>query len=218
MPMHILIRDMSGHSAVIEFLGGKTRVYKHPGQVLTNAPSLDWQRHYASKFNYVKTNITHQRVDGELMSGSGFLGIPGDWTPPGRFSRMTQVLKHFPKCHTDAQALFLARQGLGIVDVNLGVNPSPTLWESISNLRAGDYYFRPLLKVLDSEKHVFTPVDYKINAWQKFNVKAISDGNQLPPHWLKARIQPTITVRHFIDMMEVKRDFRSDTPPSFDAQ
>lgn len=215
MPMQILIRDKSGASMVIEFINKKAIFFRHPGHVLTNAPSLSWQLRNARKYDYVKTNLSHLKYDGQLMSGSGFVGIPGDWTPPGRFVRMTQVIRHFPKCQSDAQALYLARQGLGIVTVNLGVNPSPTLWVSISNLKKGVYYFRPLLNVVNAKKHIYSPMRDDINSWREYNLKKVVAQGQIPKGWLRARISQAKKVTSYVNMMVINRDFTENVTPSF---
>lgn len=91
-PFHYTLHDASGKSIVIEPTGGILKVYDNPFGVMTNSPTFDW--HLTNLKNYVKlsaNNAPPLTVDGhEILSfgeGSGWLGLPGDPTPPSRFLR-----------------------------------------------------------------------------------------------------------------------------------
>ncbi len=145
VPVHLVIRDKTGNSAVVEWIDGKTVIHQPAGDVLTNSPPLDWQLNNAKKYDYTSTSNTNRKWDGHYMNGSGFYGVPGDWTPPGRFARAAAVLKSMPKPNSESQALALAYQALQTVAVPLGVNPSPTLWMSLADLKNNIYYFHPVI-------------------------------------------------------------------------
>lgn len=90
-PVHLIVVDSTGAAITIEFDGG-LRVFDNPLRVLTNAPTFDW--HEINIRNYV--NLSPVAVPArELASvdfapigaGAGFLGLPGDFTPPSRFVR-----------------------------------------------------------------------------------------------------------------------------------
>lgn len=204
MPVHILLRDKTGASAVIEFIDGKTVISKNIGPVLTNSPSIKWQQNHARHYNYVRTNNTNKKFGGLHMNGSGFYGIPGDWTPPSRFARAAQVIRHFPQAHNSKQAMSLARQALHVVEVPLGTNPSPTLWESIVNLAAGQYYFRPMLKVIDSKHYMYAVQYHGLNDWKSYNLNEIVKSKQLPAGWILAKLKPGHYVKHVINMLHPK--------------
>lgn len=212
MPIHILIRDNHGDSAVIEFIKGHTVVHHPAGAVLTNAPDFNWQRNNAKKYNYTTTNNTNQQVDGLYMNGSGFEGIPGDWTPPGRFARATQVLKHFPHVYTNAQAMTLAQQALATVEVPLGVNPSPTIWESIANLHTHDYYFRALYNITDSTSHTYQVVDNGMPPWQVYHLDKIAATDRLPKGWVSAEINHQAPLIKLLNMMQATPGKQNPAP------
>ena len=212
MPMHILLRDQAGHSAVIEFIKGQAHITQNIGPVLTNSPSIEWQRHNAAQYNYVRTNNTQKRYDGLYMNGSGFDGIPGDWTPPGRFARATQVIKHFPKSFNDTQATLVARQALSVVEVPLGVNPSPTLWESMANLKANTYSFRPMLHVVDQEKHVFDIDAQSQGGWQTVSLLDLVKRDSIPSGWLHAILGPSYPVTKVERLMQPTQGPASSAP------
>ncbi len=91
-PVHFIVNDKSGKHIVIEYTKGKLHVFDAPLGVMTNSPSYDW--HLTNLCNYVNiraVNWPEIKLDsinlGPVGTGSGMLGIPGDFTPPSRFIR-----------------------------------------------------------------------------------------------------------------------------------
>lgn len=93
LPFHFKITDTSGESIVIEIVNkGEMKVYTPFLGVITNSPTYDW--HLTNLRNYLYLSPEPQapvQVDNfsltPLGGGSGFLGLPGDFTPPSRFIR-----------------------------------------------------------------------------------------------------------------------------------
>ncbi len=90
--VHWRIGEPSGRQVVLEIVGGVPHFYENEVGVLTNAPGFEW--HLTNLNNYVNLrsgDAPAQRLGGiELYpfgGNSGFLGIPGDDTPPSRFVR-----------------------------------------------------------------------------------------------------------------------------------
>jgi choloylglycine hydrolase len=97
-PLHLVVHDRDGKSAVIEWVGGTRRVFDNDLGVCTNSPPFDW--HLANLRNYVNltANDVPDRVLGDqkfapMGQGSGMLGLPGDPTPPSRFVRATAFVE-----------------------------------------------------------------------------------------------------------------------------
>ena len=91
-PFHYIVYDKQGHSLVIEPVGGKLKTYDNPLGVLTNSPTFDW--HFTNLRNYINlraVNVAPLEIDGMKFAafgqGSGLVGLPGDFTPPSRFTR-----------------------------------------------------------------------------------------------------------------------------------
>ena len=194
-PVHLVIRDKTGHSAVIEWVNHKTRVYDNAGPVLTNSPSYPWQVKNAKKYNYTFTGNTNKKWDGLYMNGSGFYGIPGDWTPPSRFVRLTQVTRHMPKPANEKQALYLSYSALQSAIVPLGANSAASIWLSLSDLKNSTYYFRPIFFVVSDKNDIQT---YKMSPaygqeLQGYNVKQFArkynQHTQLPKNWIHVKIK-----------------------------
>lgn len=89
---HYTFHDSSGDSIVLEYINGEPVVYDNQLGVMTNSPDFEWQR--VNLNNYI--NLTtedaagRQVADVQLLAtgtGSGMLGLPGDFTPPSRFVR-----------------------------------------------------------------------------------------------------------------------------------
>jgi len=93
LPFHWKIADNTGACIVVEIVeNGKLRVYDAILGVITNSPEYGW--HVTNLRNYLglsaesKTPLTLDNVKlSPLGSGTGLLGLPGDFTPPSRFVR-----------------------------------------------------------------------------------------------------------------------------------
>ena len=96
--IHWRVGDKTGKQIVIEIEKGVVHIYDNVIGVLTNAPNYEW--HITNLNNYV--NLTAQNSKRHAMGpievfpfsyGSGFLGLPGDFTPPSRFVRAAFFLE-----------------------------------------------------------------------------------------------------------------------------
>lgn len=174
-PVHVALHDALGHNLVIEFIDGEQKIYDNPNGVLTNAPSFDWQT--TNLKNYIQVSAANPQplqVQGTVLAppgqGSGFLGIPGDWTPPSRFIRSTAML-HFAKTPADhREAVNLSEHILNAVDIPRGdvrptdngvANADYTQWAVIKDLTNRVLYFRDYgnltLRSIDLKKETLTP-------------------------------------------------------------
>ena len=90
---HWRIADTSGKQVVLEITGGEPHFFDNRLGVLTNAPGFEWQM--TNLNNYVNlfpgqtkpSKLTDEVTLSQFGAGAGFLGIPGDVTPPSRFVR-----------------------------------------------------------------------------------------------------------------------------------
>jgi len=184
-PCHFLVHDKTG-SLAIEFHPGGIQVIDNPTSVGTNAPYLDW--HLINLSNYVglSAEVPEPVKVGEMTvaalgQGQGLMGLPGDYTPPGRFVlAATQVaLSDQP---TDAhEAEITALHILNTLDITPGIvrEPAPhggfsdevTVWDSIANLTGQRYSYRtvtdPTVYAVDLSKVDFTkPARVQDISWQ----------------------------------------------------
>ncbi len=97
-PLHYIIVDSKGGCLVLEHVDGELKVHDNPLGVLTNSPTFDW--HITNLRNYINltaTNVPAVSLAGFKLTGfgqgTGLLGLPGDFTPPSRFVRVTALLE-----------------------------------------------------------------------------------------------------------------------------
>ena len=103
-PIHLTVIEKSGKAIVVQYLKDGLRIFDNPLRVLTNAPSFDW--HMTNLRNYINlsaVSLPTKKIEdldfAPIGAGSGFLGIPGDYTPPSRFVRAvayTQTARKTP--------------------------------------------------------------------------------------------------------------------------
>lgn len=91
--LHWIVTDLTGKSIVIEKTKEAFKVYDNPVGVMTNAPSFDWHTTNLSQYmNVIPTQPQARNwSDLELKpigSGTGAIGLPGDFSSPSRFVRV----------------------------------------------------------------------------------------------------------------------------------
>lgn len=154
--VHFFIRDKSGKSIAVEPVGGVLKVTDAALGVMTNAPTYDW--HMTNLDNYI--NLSVKDLDSEKLgpvtlsatgSGSGLLGLPGDFTPPSRFVRASVYSQAAAPNATADDAVLSAFHILNQFDIPKGsvVNASvggaadeTTEWTSVADLENLRWYFR----------------------------------------------------------------------------
>ncbi|MGA2761338.1 MAG: choloylglycine hydrolase family protein [Candidatus Cybelea sp.] len=156
-PVHFRVTDKTGASVVIEPIAGKLVIYDDPLGVITNSPTFDW--HMTNLRNYVglsAENRASMTLPGgttlnSFGQGSGFYGIPGDFTPPSRFVRAVayEVAAAQPATASDAvQQVFHILNNFDIPvgavrdEVNGKTIDEWTLWTSAADLTNLQFYFR----------------------------------------------------------------------------
>ena len=133
LPFHWKIADATGASIVVEIVnGGEIKVYDTFKGVIANSPTYDW--HLTNLRNYL--NLSAQPaapliIDGESVSpfgsGSGFVGLPGDFTPPSRFVRAAVLTATVRPLPTSEDAVFEAFRILDNFNIPVGLTAKPDL-------------------------------------------------------------------------------------------
>jgi choloylglycine hydrolase len=155
-PVHFRIVDKTGAAIVVEPIGGRLVVYDDPFGVLTNSPTFDW--HMTNLSNYAGLSAVNRAplaLQGFTINGfgqgSGFYGLPGDFTPPSRFVRAVAFETAAVKPTTASDAVQQAFHILNNFDIPVGavrddVNGKTidewTLWTSAEDLTNLQFYFR----------------------------------------------------------------------------
>lgn len=177
--VHWRIADATGKQVVLEFIDGEPRFYDNEVGVLTNSPDFPWQ--ITNLNNYVNLhpgNAEAQRIGNVRIfpfgAGSGFLGIPGDVTPPSRFVRIAFYKATAPACETGLDAVLQSFHILNNFDIPIGIEhpeghapdiPSATQWTSAIDLANRRLYYKTLynnsIRCIDLQKIDFVRVGYQ---------------------------------------------------------
>jgi choloylglycine hydrolase len=130
--VHLSLVDKSGDSAVIEFVGGKAKVYHDKRfTVMTNEPTYDKQIE----------NLKQYRTFG------GDKPLPGERTPTDRFVRAAYYANGLPKPSSRAEGAAFMFSVIRNVSVPFGTgdpdkpNVSSTIFRTVIDLTGGRYYF-----------------------------------------------------------------------------
>jgi choloylglycine hydrolase len=125
-PLHLILHDRSGASAVVDWVAGERHVYDNPIGVATNSPPLDW--HLTNLRNYVNQtamDVPELSLEGQtihpLGQGTGMLGLPGDFTPPSRFVRAVAFSAAARTPPTAADGVCAVMHLLSSFDITKGV-------------------------------------------------------------------------------------------------
>lgn len=157
--VHWRFTDCSGRQLVLEIIDGRAVFYENPLGVLTNSPGLEWQLTNLNNYvNLYPGSAPGQKLGAISLSafgaGSGFLGLPGDVTPPSRFVRAAFFQATAPQ---QAGAEDAVRQGFQLLtnfDIPIGIEfpegkvtvdiPSATQWTSASDMCNRVIYYRTM--------------------------------------------------------------------------
>ncbi len=126
LPLHVAVHDAQGSSLVIEFINGEKKVYDNPIGVMTNMPDFPWQMtNLRTYVDLDPVNAAPKDFSGVAIKpfgqGSGWLGLPADWTPPSRFVRIAQMVNSVYPAKDAKAALNLSMHIINNVDIPLGV-------------------------------------------------------------------------------------------------
>lgn len=131
LPVHFWIGDVTGKVVIAEYVGGKLNIHHNPVGSLTNSPPFDWHQINLSNFvNLSPVNVPNTKL-GPLNvvnygQGSGFIGLPGDLTPPSRFVRASLFSQWATPAKTAPEAVNLGFHILNTFDIFDGAIKSNT--------------------------------------------------------------------------------------------
>ncbi|MDM8207649.1 choloylglycine hydrolase family protein [Bacteroides gallinaceum] len=178
--VHWRFAEPSGRQLVLEIVDGRCRFYENKLGVLTNSPDFEWQLTNLNNYvNLFPGTAPAQRLGNLSLksfgAGSGFLGIPGDVTPPSRFVRAAFYQSTAPLQKTGEDAVLQCFQILNNFDIPVGIEtaagevaadiPSATQWTSATDVTHRVIYFRTMhnsaIRRIDLKRIDFSKVGYK---------------------------------------------------------
>jgi choloylglycine hydrolase len=191
-PVHWMVADQSGKAIAVEYLEGVLKVFDNPLRVLTNAPEFHW--HMTNLRNYINLSAvalpTNKIADldfAPIGAGSGFLGIPGDYTPPSRFVRAVAYTQTARKTPDGLETVYEVLRILDNFNLPLGSAEGPqakpewlkgmrssTIWTSVADTKNLVYYYHTQhnrkLRMVDLKKIDFSS---KIKGFKRFPLDKI---------------------------------------------
>jgi choloylglycine hydrolase len=183
-PFHLMVVDKSGKAIVVQYLNGDLTVFDNPLRVLTNAPSFDW--HMTNLRNYINlsaVSLPTKKIEdmdfAPIGAGTGFLGIPGDYTPPSRFVRAVAYSQTARKTPDGDETVYEVFRIMDNFNLPLGsaegpdANPellkgmrSSTIWTTAADTKNLKYYYHTQhnrkVKVVDLKRIDFSPNEEEI--------------------------------------------------------
>lgn len=178
--VHWRFTDRSGRQIVLEIIDEKPIFYENKLGVLTNSPGFEWQLSNLNNYvNLVPGAAPQQPFGGiELApfgAGSGFLGLPGDITPPSRFVRAAFYQNTAPQQDSGLNTVLQCFQILNNFDIPIGIEfnkgttptdiPSATQWTSAIDITHRIIYFRTMynstIRKIDLNDIDFGTVKYR---------------------------------------------------------
>ena len=124
--VHWRIGDSTGKQAVLEIVDGIPHFYDNPVGVLTNSPGFGWQLTNLSNYiNLFPGGVAPHALSNLTLTafgaGSGFLGLPGDVTPPSRFVRISFYKATAPQQPTGFETVLQCFHILNNFDIPIGI-------------------------------------------------------------------------------------------------
>lgn len=180
--VHWRIADVTGRQLVLEIVGTQPRFYENKLGVLTNSPDFEW--HMINLNNYVNLfpGAAEPKMLGSVQlsafgAGSGFLGMPGDVTPPSRFVRAAFYQSTALEKNTALENVLQSFQILNNFDIPVGVEfakgqvpvsiPSATQWTSATDMTNRIIYYRTMynstIRSINLKDIDFRRIKYRAN-------------------------------------------------------
>lgn len=181
--VHWRITEPNGRQVVLEIVNGAPNFYENEVGVLTNSPGFPWQMSNLNNYVNLHPGGAGPTKFGPITlrsfgSGSGFLGLPGDFTPPSRFVRAA-FLKTYSLVQDNAHdAVEQAFHILNNFDVPLGIQfatgqapnnmPSATQWTIATDLKNMKIYYHTMynrtIRSIDMKNIDFATVPFQFHS------------------------------------------------------
>lgn len=192
--LHWRVADKNGRQIVIEYIDGIATVTENKLGVLTNSPEYNW--HITNLDNYINLQsggVSEHKFGDITLSplghGTGFLGIPGDFTPPSRFVRAAFYETSAPTNINTQKTIEQAFVILSAMTIPIGAQfgagqtipdiPSATQWTSVTDMTNHRIYYttmyNPTIRRFDLNNIDFANVSYQMHPLDTVKSRPIID-------------------------------------------
>mmetsp|Transcript_18303 Transcript_18303/g.27185 ORF Transcript_18303/g.27185 Transcript_18303/m.27185 type:complete len:350 (+) Transcript_18303:2-1051(+) len=180
--LHWALVDATGRSVVVEYLEGQRVVYENAPRVMTNDPDLKWHWRNLNTLTHLSPNFPTDNkfmeidVGGDIGAvprtvghGWNLAGLPGDFSPPSRFSRLFYLrgyAMHARPLQSEADAIVLGTGLLNNVFIPMGtVAPDP----AAAFMERLEYTPYGILK--NPQQKTMMIRGYRNSQWKKLDLK-----------------------------------------------
>jgi len=199
--IHWSIDDALGEHVVLEVLDGEIRLHNNTVGIMTNDPDFRWHLRNLNNFAnlspswpaggkgiQVQTEIG--ALPGSIGHGFNLLGLPGDYSPPGRFVRLFYlrqyaVLQAPPKTMNDSIAL-----ATGLL-ANVFINQGTVARSDADGPEGFEFTQYSLLKLPEARQLYYK--DYWNTRWRLVRLDEI-DFSPTAPAWKERLADGTVGV------------------------
>jgi len=166
--LHVKVQDPSGACIVLEPRGGQLVVHENPVRVLTNSPDFGWMLTNLNNHLNLSAGYPAAKKIGDLAlapfgMGGGAVGLPGDFSPPSRFLRMSFFLQNALPQAGSPEAVATLFHILNNFDIPPGSAMPPagtaekypdfTTWTTVTDLAKKQIHWKtygnPTVRVID---------------------------------------------------------------------
>ena len=160
IPLHYNIIDRTGAGLVLEHVNEGVKWYDNTVGVITNSPPYPWhldnlrnyphfQRDDQGREGFKYSSLGNTYTLSPQWTGSGLLGLPGDYTSPSRFVKAATLLALAPTPATTNEAIVQVFHHMNAADIPFGIVEAGPLkrigfnwWTLVKDLSGGCVFYR----------------------------------------------------------------------------
>lgn len=142
--LHWMVAD-AGRCVVVESTETGLHILENPSGVLTNEPPLPHQLTHLAEYGNLTPNQPQEGWQSPHSRGAGSLGLPGDYSSPGRFVRAGFALAHATPTDQPVGQLFHLLSTVAVPEGSVRLTDGgqvTTRYQAVMDLRQGAYYYR----------------------------------------------------------------------------
>lgn len=140
-PVHFIVHDKDGKTAVIEFLDEKVVITRDTVNVMANTPQYSWHLENLKKYDKFQPNFKTKSSQGGYTNGAELDGLPGDYSSPSRFAKAAVLVRLAPAPVSLMDSVSRSKSILDSVSVPRGASEATTLVKIVRDQVDKKYYF-----------------------------------------------------------------------------
>lgn len=186
VPLHWIVADKTGDTAVIEMGASGLKCYDNPVGVMTNSPEFPWHLQNLQNYPQLSPALAAGTQYGALKAlgagaGTGALGLPGDYTSVSRFVRMAFLRENVDQVSGQGATINTLSHLLNALDIPRGVKlmangeADYTQYRAYFDLTTASYFMQPYddltitqVNLTDEMVNATSPKEWPLSNQQAF--------------------------------------------------